>query len=267
MNCDVSVVIPHYNSTDTLIRAIQSVLMQTLAPKEIIVVDDGSQNARSISKILSQNLKHYKNFELLEIIFVGNNQGVSYARNLAVKSTTGTFIAFLDCDDIWHTQKLALQYELMTTKNINFSYHNYLPNLSLEVNQGFNKNINSQLSCKKILKSIFIFTNPIATPTVMVRRSKFLLFDINLRRMEDYECWVHNSTRMNLYRLDLALAGGFKPSIGHSGLSGNVVKMHKSMLIALKNLYAKKVIHLLFFLSAYAIEMIKYPIRLLKVKF
>ena len=267
MNGDVSVIIPHYNSIDTLIRAIGSVLVQTLIPKEIIVCDDGSQNARSVLEILSQSLKHHKNFELLTVILIENNQGVSYARNLAVKSATGTFIAFLDCDDIWHTQKLELQYQLMTTKNMDFSCHNYLLNLSLEVNQGFNNIINSQTSYKKIIKSTFIITNPIATPTVMVRRSKFLLFDTKLRRMEDYECWVRNSARMSIYKLDLALAGGFKPAIGHSGLSGNVVKMHESMLIALKNLHAKKAINLLFFLCAYAIETIKYPIRLLKVKF
>lgn len=267
MNCDVSVIIPHYNSTDTLIRAIGSVLVQTLVPKEIIVSDDGSQNARSILEILSQSLKHHKNFELLTVIFIENNQGVSYARNLAVKSATGIFIAFLDCDDIWHTQKLERQYQLMTMKNMDFSCHNYVPNLSIEVNQGFNNIINSQLSYKKILKSTFIITNPIATPTVMVRRSKFLLFDTNLKRMEDYECWVHNSTRMSIHKLDLVLAGGFKPAIGHSGLSGNMVKMHESMLIALKNLHAKKAINLLFLILAYSIETIKYPIRLLKVRF
>lgn len=267
MNCDVSVIIPHYNSTDTLIRAIGSVLVQTLAPKEIIVSDDGSQNAHSILGVLSQSLKHHKKFELLTVIFIENNQGVSYARNLAVKSATGTFIAFLDCDDIWHTQKLELQYQLMITKNMDFSCHNYLSDLSIEVNQGFNKEVNNQLSYEKISKKTFIFTNPIATPTVMVRRSKFLLFDTDLKRMEDYECWVHNSNRMNIYKLGLALAGGFKPAIGHSGLSGDVMKMHESMLIALKNLHAKKAINLLFFLSSYVIETIKYPIRLLKVKF
>lgn len=267
MNCNVSVIIPHYNSTDTLIRAIQSVLVQTLVPIEIIVSDDGSQNAHSILGILSQSLKQHKNYKLVTFIFIENNQGVSYARNIAVKSATSTFIAFLDCDDIWHNQKLELQYQLMITKNMDFSCHDYLPNLSIEVNQDFNKTINSQLSYKKISKSTFILTNPIATPTVMIRRSKFLLFDTNLRRMEDYECWVHNSTRMNIYKLDLALAGGFKPAIGHSGLSGNVVKMHESMLTALKSLYAKKSINSLFLLSAYAIEMLKYPIRLLKAKF
>ena len=72
-------------------------------------------------------------------MFIENNQGASYARNLAVKSATGTFIAFLDCDDIWHNQKLELQYQLMTMKNMDFSCHDYLPNLSIEANEGFNK--------------------------------------------------------------------------------------------------------------------------------
>ena len=160
-------------------------------------------------------------------MFIENNQGASYARNLAVKSATGTFVAFLDCDDIWHNQKLELQYQLMTMKNMDFSCHDYLPNLSIEANKGFNNIINSQLPYKKISKSIFILTNPIATPTVMVRRSKFLLFDTDLKRMEDYECWVHNSTSTKIFKLNVALARGFKPAIGHSGLSGNIVKMHE----------------------------------------
>lgn len=86
----VSVVIPAYNAEDFLSRAIESILAQTLAPKEIIVIDDGSTDRTvEIVEGFGDKIK----------LISQENAGVSAARNKGIRESTGEFIAFLDSDD------------------------------------------------------------------------------------------------------------------------------------------------------------------------
>ena len=95
----VSVVIPSYNRGWVVQEAIESVLGQDYDDFELIVVDDGSTDeTRDI-------LAAYDNITVLE----QSNQGVSAARNKGVAHANGTFIAFLDSDDVWLPRKLAVQ--------------------------------------------------------------------------------------------------------------------------------------------------------------
>ena len=96
----VSVVIPSYDRGHLLTQAIDSVLAQTVAPAEIIVVDDGSTDDTR------ERLRPYAG----HIRYVWQpNQGVSAARNCGLREATGELIAFLDSDDVWHPRKLELQ--------------------------------------------------------------------------------------------------------------------------------------------------------------
>ena len=96
----ISVVIPTYNSGHLLVQAVDSVLAQTVAPAEIIVVDDGStDDTRERLRPYSRVVRH---------VFQ-ENQGVSAARNCGVCAARGELVAFLDADDVWHPRKLELQ--------------------------------------------------------------------------------------------------------------------------------------------------------------
>lgn len=97
----VSVVIPAYNAETTIRGTIQSVLDQTIVDFEIIVIDDGStDNTRHIlDSINDSRLK----------IFSYANGGLSTARNRGLHHATGEFIAFLDADDQWTSDKLEAQ--------------------------------------------------------------------------------------------------------------------------------------------------------------
>ncbi len=97
----VSVVIPAYNSGAFIARAIDSVLNQTLAPYEIIVVDDGSTDDTA------HVVKKYDNVKYIH----QQNAGASVARNTGIEAATGNWIAFLDADDEWLKNKLKLQTE------------------------------------------------------------------------------------------------------------------------------------------------------------
>lgn len=89
----ISVVIPLYNCRKYIVRAIQSILSQTILPEEIIVVNDGSTDG---GNILVEQLSH----PLVRLINQGN-AGVSAARNKGIAESKQEFIAFLDADDEW----------------------------------------------------------------------------------------------------------------------------------------------------------------------
>ncbi len=96
----ISVIIPTFNRAWSLARAIDSVLAQTLAPKEIIVVDDGSTDRTA------QVLAAYG--DRIQIL-TRQNAGVSSARNAGIRHSTGDWVALLDSDDEWKPEKLACQ--------------------------------------------------------------------------------------------------------------------------------------------------------------
>ncbi|MBN1766699.1 MAG: glycosyltransferase family 2 protein [Sedimentisphaerales bacterium] len=96
----ISVIIPAYNAGSHIARAIQSVLDQTHAPDEIIVVDDGSTD--NTSEIV-------QGFPTAITCIRQENQGSSAARNTGIKAAGNDWIAFLDSDDEWLPDKLQLQ--------------------------------------------------------------------------------------------------------------------------------------------------------------
>jgi glycosyltransferase involved in cell wall biosynthesis len=101
----VSVVIPAYNAEQTVGRALDSVLHQTFENFEIIVVDDGSQDATAAMAGSTGDTR--------VLVASVANGGVARARNLGIERATGDLIAFLDSDDVWRPTKLERQVSLM----------------------------------------------------------------------------------------------------------------------------------------------------------
>jgi glycosyltransferase involved in cell wall biosynthesis len=96
----VSVIIPAYNGQSYIAAAIESVLAQTYSDWELIVVDDGSQDRTA------EVVRAYGN----DVRYVyQENQDVAAARNRGVREARGVWIAFLDQDDFFLPEKLALQ--------------------------------------------------------------------------------------------------------------------------------------------------------------
>jgi glycosyltransferase involved in cell wall biosynthesis len=96
----ISAVIPVYNGENFVAEAIESVLAQTYSPFELIVVDDGSTDNTAVicQRYVSLIRYHYQ-----------ANQGLAGARNQGVELARGEFLGFLDADDVWEADKLALQ--------------------------------------------------------------------------------------------------------------------------------------------------------------
>ena len=96
----VSVIIPVYNGEAYLAEAIESVLRQTYRPIELIVVDDGSTD---------RSAEVAKRFLEVRYCFQPQSGGAAAARNRGTQLAQGAFLAFLDADDLWVENKLALQ--------------------------------------------------------------------------------------------------------------------------------------------------------------
>lgn len=103
----ISVVIPTYNCAHLLPNAIRSAYAQTIAPAEVIVVDDGcTDNTAEVIEVLAKELPD-------TFVFIRKpNGGEASARNRGVGAATGEFVAFLDQDDVWLPEKFERQLPL-----------------------------------------------------------------------------------------------------------------------------------------------------------
>jgi glycosyltransferase involved in cell wall biosynthesis len=101
----VSVIMPVYNAEAYLHEALESIFSQDYRPIEVVVVDDGSTDgSRDIIRAFPEIRYLYQ-----------ENSGHARARNRGIREATGTFLAFLDADDLWMPGKLALQMSAFRT--------------------------------------------------------------------------------------------------------------------------------------------------------
>lgn len=101
----VCVVIPMYNAASTIEKTLESLVLQTRQPEQVIVVDDGSTDD------CAQRVRNFVAPFRLTLLQQAN-QGPARARNTGIFAAEQTFIAFLDADDRWHPRKLEMQLAL-----------------------------------------------------------------------------------------------------------------------------------------------------------
>ena len=202
----ISVVIPLYNKRSTILRALNSVITQTVQPEEIIVVNDGSTDG---SEIIVDQLNHH----LIRLIHQPNT-GVSNARNRGIEEAKGDWIAFLDADDEWFPEFL----ESIINLHIEFPSCNVLAtSYKICEENGFEKSIRLRkvkLECKGVLENYFevlAFSDPpICSSATVVRREslrKIGKFPEGIGSGEDLITWaklaVSNKIAYNLKALSI----------------------------------------------------------------
>lgn len=170
----ISVIIPVYNGDRYLAQTIESVLAQTYSPIEIILVDDGSTDGSA---------EIAKSYSEVDYIYQ-SNQGVSVARNNGIAAAKGEFIAFIDADDLWISDKLSVQIDLLVN-NPHFAgnmvqYRNFLE-LGINPPNGLGKDFFDKIHIGYI------------PSTLVVRKTVFQkigLFNFNYRYHEDFDWFV-----------------------------------------------------------------------------
>lgn len=191
----ISIVIPFYNRFKWLEQAIKSVLDQKYQDFEIILIDDGSTS--DINNYI--NLKHTK-----IRYYRQNNKGPASARNLGVEKSRGKYIAFLDSDDLFLPNKLAIQIAVMEENpNVILSHTSYQYFGSSTIYQSTSHS--GKLS-GRVYPDI-IFNCLIATPTVMLRKKKLgqLRFEEKLKVGEDVVLWIRIAQRSEIIGIDKVL--------------------------------------------------------------
>lgn len=181
----VSVVLPVYNRENTIKRAIDSVLVQTYANIELIIVDDASTD-HTVDII-----KSYED-DRINLICLRKRGGANKARNIGISNARGEFVAFQDSDDEWLSNKLAVQIAFMQAQGNLVCFCPYYlhqdENISIipndyETNEKYHSNL------ADILKSY----NVVGTPTLVLKREVLSLlgggavFDETLPRFQEYE--------------------------------------------------------------------------------
>lgn len=117
----VSVIVPAHNASAVLGESLESVQAQTYTNLEAIVVDDGSTDGTP--ELASTFVREDRRFRLSRQA----RAGASSARNAALREASGTWIAFLDADDVWLPDKLASQLALSNAApEVNFLFSNYV---------------------------------------------------------------------------------------------------------------------------------------------
>ncbi|AZA62216.1 glycosyltransferase [Chryseobacterium indoltheticum] len=110
MNEKISIIIPYYKGENYIHETLKSVYDQTYQDFEVIIVNDGSE--RSALDLIEKN-SDFKNLKIIH----QENQGQSSARNNGVKSATGKYILFLDCDDLIDKKFLDKTHQILSKDN------------------------------------------------------------------------------------------------------------------------------------------------------
>jgi glycosyltransferase involved in cell wall biosynthesis len=182
----VSVIIPVYNAELYVAEAIESVLAQSYNQVEIIAVDDGSTDGSAAV---------VQRFPAVQYYFQPN-AGISAARNRGIDQAQGDFLAFLDADDVWVEDKLALQlaaFEDNPKLDIVFGH----------VKQFYSPELESAQRSKPLLPETPM---PGHIPsTMLIKRDAFFrvgLFETNWR-MGEFASWYLRSLEQGLQNLML----------------------------------------------------------------
>lgn len=180
---DIAVIIPTYNRAHTLERCLDSVLNQTVAPNNIIVVDDGSDDDTKtlIAERYPNVTYHYQ-----------NNSGVSAARNLGISQTPCEWVSLLDSDDEWLPTKLEKQKRQLSQSGLLVCHSN-----EIWIRNGVR--VNQMDKHKKQGGDIFkhsLKMCAMSPSSILFNRSlwsQYNGFDENFPVCEDYDLWLNIS--------------------------------------------------------------------------
>jgi len=188
MYADVGVVIPSFNRPIETKRAVESVLRQTILPRQIVVVDDGSEtkNAGILVELLQDSE--------VEVFFIPASRHPGIARNRGIAKLSTKWIAFLDSDDEWMPSKLETQInELESSKSLascTNAYVNFVKSEKLYLP----KIKTSRLNTKMLMKKNQIINSSVVVDRLLLKSVGNVASSYSTRGAEDFATWLRVST-------------------------------------------------------------------------
>lgn len=192
----VSIIMPLYNTAEYTDESIKSVINQTYQNWELIIADDCSTDGsgKCAEKFLAdKRIKYFKN---------EFNEGAAVTRNRALRRAKGRWVAFLDSDDLWKSDKLEKQINFMIKHKFHFSYTKFK-----EINEkgeelGLEISGPSKITCSGMHNYCWM-----GCLTVMYEAKAIGLIQIaDIKINNDYAMWLKVCKKANCYLLDEVLA-------------------------------------------------------------
>ncbi len=179
-----SIIIPTYNSSKTIEKAVRSVLNQSFKNFELVIVDDGSTDNTVVK------LKEFKNSKI-KLFKIKRSGGPAKPRNFGIYKSNSNWICFLDADDTWNRNKLKILHNHIKLNKFDILCHN---ELLIDNNKS---KISSYGPFKKnFYKHLLINGNSLSTSATMLNKKflkkKNLKFNENKNfvSVEDYDLWM-----------------------------------------------------------------------------
>ncbi|HCC6110502.1 TPA: glycosyltransferase family 2 protein, partial [Klebsiella pneumoniae] len=177
----VSVIIPYYNDSKVFERCLLSVIRQTYSPKEIIIIDDNSNDSADLKSIIE------KHKDKVSIIYERNsiNKNAAFSRNRGVDLSNYEVIALLDADDYWHTEHLNISINHLIKYDADFVYSNVIEVNPLgELKKRKVDNISELANAFDV-----VLKSPPQTGSFVFYKNLMneVRFDESLRRHQDYQ--------------------------------------------------------------------------------
>jgi glycosyltransferase involved in cell wall biosynthesis len=177
----VSIITPTYNSEKFISATIQSVQNQTYSNWELIIIDDCSTD--STVEIINNKIKSDSRIKLHSIT---ENKGTGVARNHGITTSKGSYISFLDSDDLWKPNKLERQLDFMKENNLAFTFSFY----ECIDESGDSLNIRKEAPILTTYNKLF-FCNYIGNSTAIYNATIFGKIPINqIRKRQDWMLWL-----------------------------------------------------------------------------
>jgi glycosyltransferase involved in cell wall biosynthesis len=192
----ISVVIPTYNHARYLGRALQSVLNQNYTNWEAIVIDNHStDNTDKVMTSFSDSRITY--------LKIHNNGVIAASRNAGIRVAKGIWIAFLDSDDWWTSDKLRVCVDYINKKEVDLVYHD-LKIINFKHSFFQRKAIKSWQVKKPVLIDLVLNGNAMANSAVVVRKSLIekvggINESIQMVASEDYNTWLRIAQHTNRF--------------------------------------------------------------------
>ena len=187
----VAVVIPAYNAAKTIEATVRSALSQTALPRQVIVVDDGSDDgtAEEMARRAAEDPR------LRYIRRTGDRGGANVCRNLGVKNSTGEFIVFLDSDDLLAPDCLSRRVEIMQ-RNADLDFVTFQTGVFVKAIGDLGRQLDPALLGDDLLRFLY-FEPPWIITSPVWRRQSFLqlgMFDEALKSWQDLELHIRALT-------------------------------------------------------------------------
>lgn len=175
----VSIIVPVYNAANYIDQTIQSILAQDYRNWELLLVENGSSD-NSVEKIQA-----YED-ERIRLIVMDGNAGAAKARNEGMRQAVGTFVGYIDADDLWVSDKLSRQIAFMEAKGAAFAFTGYEFGDENAEGTGRVVKVPETITYRQALSNTTIFTSTVMFDTRKISKDKLYMPDV---KSEDSALW------------------------------------------------------------------------------